>query len=67
MLYAVRGTLDLWTLESDGYNFVDDTGKNEWRLDKDKEHSYLILKKPAAEVQKITEDLMVAPPASIKR
>ncbi len=67
MLYAIRGAQDLWTLESNGYNDIDDSGKNEWRRDTDKAHSYLILKKPAVEVQKIIEDLMVAPPALIKR
>ncbi|WP_115373577.1 nucleoside hydrolase [Adhaeribacter pallidiroseus] len=64
MLFAVRGTQDHWKLESNGYNFIDETGKNEWRNDTDKNHSYLILNKPAAEVGKIIEDLMVAPPAN---
>ncbi len=67
MLYAVRGTQDLWRLESTGYNFIDETGKNEWRRDTDKDHSYLILNKPAAEVKKVIEDLMVAPPALSKK
>jgi inosine-uridine nucleoside N-ribohydrolase len=63
MLFAVRGTQDYWRLENTGYNYLDDTGKNEWRRDTDKDHSYLILNKPAAEVKKVIEDLMVAPPA----
>jgi hypothetical protein len=67
MLYAVRGAQDLWVLESTGYNHIDDTGKNEWRRDKDKDHSYLILNQPAAEVKKVIEDLMVAPPALPKK
>jgi len=62
MHFAVRGAGSVWSLESKGYNFIDETGKNEWRRDSDKEHSYLILKKPAKEVEKIIEDLMVAPP-----
>ena len=67
MLYAIRGPQDYWTVESNGYNYFDETGKNEWRRDKDKDHGYLILKKPAAEVAKIIEDLMVAPPALNKK
>jgi inosine-uridine nucleoside N-ribohydrolase len=61
MLFAVRGPQDLWTVESKGYNYIDDTGKNEWRTDQDKQHSYLVIKK-GAEIKKIIEDLMVAPP-----
>jgi inosine-uridine nucleoside N-ribohydrolase len=63
LLYAVRGAMDIWNVESKGYNFIDETGRNEWRMDIDKDHSYLILNKPATVVQKIIEDLMVAPPA----
>ncbi len=58
---------DNWKLESNGYNSIDETGKNEWRRDTDKNHSYLILNKPAAEVEKLIEDLMVAPPAPKKK
>ncbi|WP_181884993.1 nucleoside hydrolase [Pontibacter diazotrophicus] len=65
MLYAVRGAEDNWTLESTGYNYIDESGKNEWRNDTDKDHSYLILQKPE-EVKKTIEDLMVAPPAQRK-
>jgi len=67
LLYAIRGSQDYWTLESTGYNYIDDTGKNEWRRDTDKDHSYLILQEPAAEVEKIIEDLMVAPPTLAKK
>ncbi len=67
MLFAVRGTQDNWKLESNGYNAIDETGKNEWRRDNDKAHSYLILNKPAEEVEKVIEDLMVAPPALKKQ
>lgn len=67
MLYAIRGIQDYWVLESTGYNHIDETGKNEWHQDRDKDHSYLILKKPATEVGKIIEDLMVAPPALTKK
>ena len=67
MLYAIRGTQDYWTLESTGYYHIDEDGKNEWRRDNDKDHSSLILKKPATEVGKVIEDLMVAPPALPKK
>jgi inosine-uridine nucleoside N-ribohydrolase len=63
LLYAVRGAMDIWKVESKGYNFIDEAGRNEWRQDDDKDHSYLILNKPATVAQKIIEDLMVAPPA----
>jgi hypothetical protein len=63
MLYAIRGPMDIWKLESNGYNFIDESGKNEWRRNVDKDHSYLMLNKPAAEIVKIIEDLMVAPPS----
>lgn len=62
MLYAVRGAADYWRVETNGYNHIDPAGRNEWRYDIDKDHGYLILNKPA-EVKKIIEDLMVAPPA----
>ncbi|MDB5263688.1 MAG: nucleoside hydrolase, partial [Adhaeribacter sp.] len=53
MLFAIKGSQDYWALESNGYNFIDETGKNEWRQDVDKDHSYLTLNKPAAEIKKI--------------
>ncbi|QNF33736.1 nucleoside hydrolase [Adhaeribacter swui] len=65
VLYAVRGLQNNWKLESNGYNFIDETGKNEWRQDTDKNHSYLLLNRPAAEVAREIEDLMVAPPIKI--
>ncbi|PSR56513.1 nucleoside hydrolase [Adhaeribacter arboris] len=67
MLFAVQGTQNNWKLESNGFNNIDETGKNEWRQNTDKDHSYLILNRPAAEVAKVIEDLMVAPPASTKK
>ena len=64
LLFAVRGTQNNWKLESNGYNFIDEAGKNEWRQNTDKNHSYLVLNRPAAEVSQVIEDLMVAPPAN---
>jgi len=61
MLFAIRGPQDYWTVENNGYNFIDEAGKNEWKRDADKDHGYLVLQKPA-EVKKVIEDLMVAPP-----
>lgn len=65
LLFAVRGPQNLWTVESSGYNFIDEAGKNDWRRDADKDHSYLLLKDKEG-VKKVIEDLMVAPPAAKK-
>ncbi|MBE7171144.1 MAG: nucleoside hydrolase [Williamsia sp.] len=67
MLYAVRGTQDYWSLEGNGFNRIDSTGKNKWINGPSKNHRYLILKKTAADMQKLIEDLMVAPPASVAK
>ncbi|MBC7872798.1 MAG: nucleoside hydrolase [Ferruginibacter sp.] len=66
MLYAIRGLQDFWTVENNGYNFIDEAGKNEWRRDVDKDHSYLVMKN-AATVKKVIEDLMVAAPGNKQR
>lgn len=66
VLFAVKGVADYWSLENKGYNVIDSTGKNEWRTDSDKDHSYLVLKDPE-KVKKIIEDMMVAAPAQRKK
>lgn len=67
MLYAVRGAQDYWSLQSNGSNAIDSTGKNKWLPGPAKNHTYLTLQKPASQMQKIIEDLMVAPPGSAKK
>lgn len=67
LLYAVRGLQDHWTAVTTGSNVIAADGKNEWRTAPDKDHQYLVRKQPAAVVQKIIEDLMVAPPLSPPR
>jgi uncharacterized protein (TIGR03067 family) len=67
VLYAVRGLdgglSDYWDLNSDGYLHVNEDGSNEWRLQPDKNHVYLIKKMPPANVAKVIEDLMLEPPS----
>lgn len=60
VLFAVRGLRDYWTLGS-GDIRIDDKGKNTWTASGNSRH-YLIAKKPVAEMKKIIEDMMVAPP-----
>ncbi len=60
VLFAVRGLRDYWTLGS-GDIRIDDNGKNTWTASGNSRH-YLIAKKPVAEMKKIIEDMMVAPP-----
>ena len=65
-LFAVRGLdgglSDFWDLGSTGYCHVEPGGNTQWRESPDKEHSYLIEKKPPEEVAKAIEALMVLPP-----
>ena len=60
VLFAVRGVKDYWTMASGTLQIADD-GKNTWSQ-KSYRHFYLIAKKPAAEMKKIIEDMMVAAP-----
>lgn len=60
VLFAVRGLRDYWTMGTGEIQIADD-GKNTWTPDGKSRH-YLIAKKPATEMKKIIEDMMVAPP-----
>jgi len=60
VLFAVRGLKDYWTMKSGTLKIADD-GKNAWSAE-GKNHFYLVAKKPAEEMKKIIEDMMVAPP-----
>lgn len=60
VLFAVRGLKDYWTMAS-GTLQISDDGKNTW-TSKGKNHFYLIARKPAEDMKKIIEDMMVAPP-----
>ena len=59
VLFAVRGLKDYWNMAS-GTLQISDDGKNEWASN-GKNHFYLIAKKPAEEMKKVIEDMMVAP------
>ncbi|RZM06039.1 MAG: nucleoside hydrolase [Pedobacter sp.] len=67
MLYAVRGAQDLWKVVDKGYFSFDDNSNNIWLEDEDKNHSYLTLNRPAADVANIIEELMIAKPALGKK
>ncbi len=64
VLFAVRGLKDYWTMGSGTIQIADD-GKNNW-LATGKVRKYLIAKKPVPDMKKVIEDMMVAPPKSIK-
>lgn len=61
VLFAVRGLRDYWTLGTGQPNIADD-GKNEWSTSTKGTRHYLIAKKPVADMKKVLEDMMVAPP-----
>lgn len=67
VLYAVRGLGDTWTAHTTGYPVIyeDESGNwaSDWREDADSDHAYLKFKKGPAEIARIIEGLMVAPPA----
>jgi inosine-uridine nucleoside N-ribohydrolase len=60
VLFAVRGLKDYWTMGTGKIQITED-GKNTWSPD-GRSHHYLIAKKSVAEMKKIIEDMMVAPP-----
>jgi inosine-uridine nucleoside N-ribohydrolase len=64
VLFAVRGAKDYWTVGS-GTIQIDDEGKNNW-VAGGKSRQYLIAKKPVPEMKKIIEDMMVAPPKTVR-
>ena len=64
VLFAVRGLKDYWTIGSGTIQIADD-GKNSW-VAGGKTRKYLIAKKPVPDMKKVIEDMMVAPPKSIK-
>ncbi|MEK6780999.1 MAG: nucleoside hydrolase [Bacteroidota bacterium] len=60
VLFAVRGLKDYWTMSSGSLQISND-GKNVWTPN-GKNRFYLVAKKPAAEMKKVIEDMMVALP-----
>jgi len=60
VLFAVRGVKDYWTMGT-GQIQIEVDGKNTWTSTGKSRH-YLITKKPVADMKKIIEDMMVAPP-----
>jgi inosine-uridine nucleoside N-ribohydrolase len=61
VLYAVRGARDYWTVQ-EGQLQIDDEGKNQWSDKAGTKRFYLRASKPAVEMKKIIEDMMIAPP-----
>lgn len=60
VLFAVRGKRDYWDLGK-GSVIIEADGKNSWN-NTGNSRSYLIAKKPVADMKKIIEDMMVARP-----
>lgn len=60
-MVATRGAPPGYEVVSGGTNVTDPvTGINTWSTDKDRGHSYLVLKSPKAEVEKALEDAQTA-------
>lgn len=73
VLYAVRGRRDYWDVETHGYmHFVGNRGAFEWRVDSDKNQSYLIPKggwktySNKAQIISTLEELLVQPPKAAR-
>jgi len=64
VLFGVRGLKDYWTMGTGQIQIAAD-GKNTW-ITSGKTRHYLVAKKPVAEMKKVIEDMMVAPPKSVK-
>lgn len=64
VLFGVRGLKDYWTMGTGQIQIADD-GKNSW-IASGKTRHYLIAKKPVVEMKMVIEDMMVAPPKSVK-
>ena len=63
VLYAIRGLGPHWSLETNGYCYIDGTGFTEWRTQPDKNHSQIKwITNAQSEMAVIIEDLMVQPP-----
>ena len=60
VLYAVRnGIGNYWNKVTDGICVADDHGGNTWIPKSNSKHSYLVLKKPIAQMEKELEDFML--------
>ena len=68
VLYAVRGLDggldDLWDVVSKGHMHVRKDGTNQWKLQPDKDHAYLVEKASPIAVARVIEDLMLEAPAN---
>jgi inosine-uridine nucleoside N-ribohydrolase len=60
VLFAVRGPRDYWDVKN-GTIVISDDGKNRW-TEQAGNRFYLVQKAPVAEMKKVIEDMMVAPP-----
>lgn len=62
VLFAVRGARDYWEVVGDGECVVEPDGNNRWREALGGRHGYLKVKMDPAQVGRVIDDLMVAPP-----
>jgi hypothetical protein len=63
VVYAVRGSADLWNLSPTGTNTVYPDGSNKWINSKLGKHRFLIQKKAPEEIGKLIDSLMIQKPA----
>jgi hypothetical protein len=71
VLYAVRGLSDYWDVESTGHMALNPDMTFEWKPEPDARQSYLLKKRSPARdndrhVERICEELMIAPPKTRK-
>jgi hypothetical protein len=63
VVFAVRGLGDLWDAEQSGAMDLQKDMTFTWRYDIDRPMAYLLKKKPDREVEKVIDELLIAPPA----
>lgn len=62
VLLAARGPGNYWDVVTEGSMHILPDGSNEWRLEPDKEHSYVVKKMNPKEVATVIEELMTQLP-----
>jgi hypothetical protein len=67
VLYAVRGLRDYWDIQTGGYMDLQPNMKFKWKLDRNKDHRYLLKKKINGEcndsyVESVLDNLLVQNP-----
>ncbi len=67
VLAAVRDPHDYWDAVATGHNAVAADGSNAWRDAPDRDHAYLVERTARADLGRLLDDLMAAPPAARTR